>query len=459
MPRMNAHPSSAALAARFEQAQASAPHVGETLYRAALGPVNAQRYLAAFERLDATGRALPGWNWAAAVCTLGWMAFRGLGQALAWYVAGWAALALACAALLQLGAELPAPVLAGLLLAGALLACALPGLYGDVLVHRQVRRRIDAAVNTAPTLQEAIAQLQAGGATRARLLGVSLGCAALALAGAGLWLYVAGLLPPLGQAPEPSAPASSGAADAAASAAPLAGASAAIAAAIAPASSSASAAAVASAASAAPAASSEPVVAAPARAPASGAGAGGQAARDGSVAAPAALGTASAAVAPASPASRTPATATAAATAATPSPAPAVVSGAPPRAASSAQGSAAAPVAAPAASAARPGAGGSARAAQPRAAAAAAASGPASAPARQLYINVGLFAEPGNARRAHARLLAAGLPSAVREVTAADGRRLQRVRVGPFQSASEANAAVARVQALGLDAAAAASAD
>lgn len=77
-------------------------------------------------------------------------------------------------------------------------------------------------------------------------------------------------------------------------------------------------------------------------------------------------------------------------------------------------------------------------------------------PARRLYINVGLFAEPANAQRTHARLQRAGLPSAVRQVTAADGRQLQRVRVGPFASSTDANAAVARVRALGLDAVAAA---
>lgn len=80
----------------------------------------------------------------------------------------------------------------------------------------------------------------------------------------------------------------------------------------------------------------------------------------------------------------------------------------------------------------------------------------AKAAQRRLYINVGLFADPDNARRAHARLRQAGLPASIEPQVRADGRRLQRVRVGPFTSAAEANVAAARVRALGLDAVAAA---
>lgn len=69
-----------------------------------------------------------------------------------------------------------------------------------------------------------------------------------------------------------------------------------------------------------------------------------------------------------------------------------------------------------------------------------------------LYINVGLFADKDNAKRAQARLQQAGLPVTVQPVKRSDGRHLQRVRVGPFASAAQANAAVAKVRALGLDA-------
>ncbi|MDT0137463.1 SPOR domain-containing protein, partial [Acidovorax sp. PRC11] len=76
---------------------------------------------------------------------------------------------------------------------------------------------------------------------------------------------------------------------------------------------------------------------------------------------------------------------------------------------------------------------------------------------RKLYINVGLFAEPANARRAHGMLQGAGLPAATQKITAADGRELLRVRAGPFTSTSQANAAAARIRALGLETSAASS--
>ena len=58
-----------------------------SLYRAALGPVNAERYLPEFARLDAMGRTLTSWNWAACVFTLGWMVYRQLWSAALVYVA------------------------------------------------------------------------------------------------------------------------------------------------------------------------------------------------------------------------------------------------------------------------------------------------------------------------------------------------------------------------------------
>lgn len=80
---------------------------------------------------------------------------------------------------------------------------------------------------------------------------------------------------------------------------------------------------------------------------------------------------------------------------------------------------------------------------------------PVKAAQRRLYINAGLFADPENARRAHARLRQAGLPSTIEPLLRADGSSLQRVRVGPFYSAAQANAAASRVRALGLEAVAA----
>jgi cell division septation protein DedD len=67
------------------------------------------------------------------------------------------------------------------------------------------------------------------------------------------------------------------------------------------------------------------------------------------------------------------------------------------------------------------------------------------------YINVGLFADEANARKAQARLLNEGIPAFRQELNNANGRRI-RVRVGPYDSRAAANAAAASIRAMELDA-------
>jgi len=66
-------------------------------------------------------------------------------------------------------------------------------------------------------------------------------------------------------------------------------------------------------------------------------------------------------------------------------------------------------------------------------------------------INVGLFADPGNGRRAFERLRQAGFPATLDQVSTAGGLR-SRVRVGPFSDRAAADAAAQRIRALGLEA-------
>jgi len=73
-----------------------------------------------------------------------------------------------------------------------------------------------------------------------------------------------------------------------------------------------------------------------------------------------------------------------------------------------------------------------------------------SAPAG-VHINVGLFADLDNARRAYVKLVKAGLP-AQREVLDIKGQRVTRVRAGPFATRAKAQAAIAQIKALELDA-------
>ncbi|HEX5388170.1 MAG TPA: SPOR domain-containing protein, partial [Burkholderiaceae bacterium] len=71
--------------------------------------------------------------------------------------------------------------------------------------------------------------------------------------------------------------------------------------------------------------------------------------------------------------------------------------------------------------------------------------------ARGYGINVGLFADPANARRALVRIRQAGVPARSDTLQLERGQRT-RVRAGPFANRAQAEQAAARIKALGLDA-------
>jgi rare lipoprotein A len=75
------------------------------------------------------------------------------------------------------------------------------------------------------------------------------------------------------------------------------------------------------------------------------------------------------------------------------------------------------------------------------------ASTPANLPA--LYIQVGAYAEVGNAQRVVERLQAAGIDSSLSLASATGGRALRRVRVGPIASVEQFDSLAARLATLG----------
>lgn len=79
------------------------------------------------------------------------------------------------------------------------------------------------------------------------------------------------------------------------------------------------------------------------------------------------------------------------------------------------------------------------------------ASAPAPATGQRFYINVGLFAQDANARRAHTTLQKAGVAAFTQELDTGKGKRT-RVRAGPFDTQSEADGAAEKIRALKLDA-------
>lgn len=374
-----------------------------TLYRAAIGPVNAERYLPRFARFDAMGRTRPGWNWAAFACTLNWMALRHLWSAALVYVAAVEGLALLVFGVARPMLQWPDAVQWGLIAVFAALAFLLPGLYGDAVLHTEIRKRIARALAATRTIPEACAQLGRQASSWKRLIGLALlNLVLVGAASAAYWYLPQGSLS--GQPPAPP--------DLPAASAPTSDAAAAPAPAPAPASAP------------TPMPAPEPVTMA---------------------AAPATTTTSAAAAAKVT--QETPAPASLPEPQATPAPTTAPTT----RAARLPESSRAVPRRPPAAKTATPTANSTA------ASTANGPSEPASAPPPEVgkapgyYINVGLFAEEANARKAQARLLNEGLPAFRQTLETAKGKRI-RVRVGPYPTAKQANAAATQIRGLKLEA-------
>ena len=374
-----------------------------SLYRAALGPVNTERYMPVFARLDAVGRTLTSWHWSACFFTLGWMVFRRLWGAALVYVAAAEGVALLVFGVGRPLLQWPQAVEWGVVGAFAVVGSVIPGLYAHAILHADIRKRVTSALAASANIPQACDLLAAQAVSRKRLHGV-IGGHALIVA-AALLAYV---LFPQGlfdtPAAQPAAAAQQHASRAASWNQPE------------PTLATASRTAVTASVAASPASAQAPqpaeenagavAVAASAPLPA--------AAPSSSASAPAA------AIAPASPASK---------------------------ASAPAKASASAPAASKTASA--------TKSAEP-----ARAKPAAKAPAEDLatvgsapgfYINVGLFADESNARKAQSRLLNEGLPAFRQMLDGAKGTRV-RVRVGPYASRSQAEAAAATVKALGLEA-------
>lgn len=371
------------------------------LYSAALGPVHLSRYLPVFAHFDEAGRTTTHWNWAASLGTLNWMVFRQLWGAALVYVAAAESLALLVFGVGRPLLQWPQAVEWGVVAAFVLLGCAVPGLYGNALLHADIHKKIARALTATHTLNEACALLAKQASSWKRLAWLAAGNLALALAAAGACLAI------------PSTPAQQ------------------------------------SAGPATPAAQVRPTP-------------------------PALLAQPS--TTPALPAASAPAAAdspVAIATAAQPhGSAPEAAAIPPPRAeperalAQPEPAAFAPPSAAPMERASRPAV--PAKRSPPSQAKALAPDATASPPdanasdpdttvpavvgtAAGYYINVGVFADEANARKAQARLLNEGLPAFRQEILTGKKRRLQ-VRVGPFSDHADAEAAAVTIRSMALEA-------
>lgn len=386
------------------------------LYSAALGPVHLSRYLPIFARFDEAGRTTTSWNWAASLCTLNWMVFRQLWGAALVYVAAAEGVALLVFGVGRPLLEWPEAVEWGVTAAFVLLSCAVPGLYGNALLHADTHKKIARALTATHTLNEACALLARQASSWKRLAWLVAGNLALALAAAGAYLA----MPSTGTA----------GADSATPVAPI---------------------------RPVPLTPSEPPAPPPPLPHPATISALPVASEPAALPSPAATDSAAPTQLPASETMPTPVPAAAPEQAPAPAPAaqPQPAASSPPAAAPLAQAAdkvappkrpsppqAKARASTPDAPAAPPDTTASASTAQPL---------PAVGTAPGFYINVGLFAEEANARKAQARLLNEGLPAFRQETQVGKKRRL-RVRVGPYSDRADADAAAITIRAMGLDA-------
>lgn len=398
------------------------------LYRVALGPVNTECYLPVFERFDATGRTTTSWNWAACLLTLNWMVFRQLWSAALVYVAAAEGLALLVFGLGRSFLQWPQGVEWGVLGAFALLAFAVPGLYGNALLHADIRKRIARALAASRTVPEACALLSQQASSRKRLNTLVLANVVIGAAAALAYLALpkGGFTPPTWERAVTVADAASAAASAPAMATN---------------SVTASASSTEVPAASTPAASAPPVPSAPPAVSDAPQGAAASAPTPTAAVQPPAPVPPRDAPAPSQTASQPVPKASAPARATAPPQAPAK--------APAAVASTSAPRATPTRPAKTPVASSAAAAAESSTASASAPEPVGSKPG--YYINVGLFADEANARKAQARLLNEGLPAFRQELNGTNGRRI-RVRVGPYDTRAKADAAAASIRAMALDA-------
>lgn len=162
----------------------------DALYSAALGPIQGHRNRTLLAHLDPAGRARLGWNWAASLTTLSWMALHYLWTAALIYVA-----ALEGVALLVFGAgrnwlNWPESVQWGLIACFVLFVFALPGLFGDTLLHNETRKRIAYALATSRTMPEACALLSRQASSKQRVQWIALVNLAILAVLTALWFWM-----------------------------------------------------------------------------------------------------------------------------------------------------------------------------------------------------------------------------------------------------------------------------
>ncbi len=139
----------------------------QALYRAALGPVQSEHHLQAFERFDDRGVSGPSWNTLAAVCTFNWLVYRRLWRIAVVYLL---LVGAAVGALWWGRHHLPDGVTLGLAGAVVLVATVIPGLFANAWLHGQLRLALVDVVRQSPSMADAADVLRQRAPSLQRLL-------------------------------------------------------------------------------------------------------------------------------------------------------------------------------------------------------------------------------------------------------------------------------------------------
>ena len=364
--------------------------VVQELYRAAVGEKNRDYYLRQFARFDQAGKTGASWHWPASLSTLNWLAWRGMWSAALAFAALCLTLGLLVFGIGRLVFDF-SPTTELILLALCLaLVFFLPGLFANAAYYRFSKKRIEAALAASATIDEACASLASQASSNRRWFVLAATNSSLvAVIGLFTWLLT-----------------STGSFEASA-----------------------------------PTPSSQPVLATavepPAASPAARLKASDNVPTPATAPVAASEPMASATAAASAPPPSAPPPATLQLADAQPVPARALPAR-PPASANSAAASTSPSIPATGAAAVKAGA--------------ASATSPAPAATEfRFALQVGAFANEENARKAQAKLQAAGFKAYLEDLETSQGKRI-RVRVGPFATRAEAEKAVPQVKALDLPA-------
>ena len=166
----------------IETPQTQAPQPEPTLtmlFRAAIGPINTDLYLPIFNRFEASGHVGLSWNWAASLCTMNWLVFRGLWGAALSYLGLLVFLPPFIVVLGRLVLDWPEPVEATIGLIGLVLLFVLPGVGANAYFYQVTRKNMVAALAASANLEQACGLLVVQSSSRQRFIRILVTNAAL----------------------------------------------------------------------------------------------------------------------------------------------------------------------------------------------------------------------------------------------------------------------------------------